>query len=65
MSLQLQTFDIVLTDLCMPGMDGYALVRKIRTDWPTLPVVAVTATVTQQEFEECEKAGMVRVLTKP
>lgn len=65
MCLQLQTFDIVLTDLCMPGMDGYALARKIRADWPTLPVVAVTATVTQQEFEECEKAGMVRVLTKP
>ena len=65
MCLQLQTFDIVLTDLCMPGMDGYALARKIRADWPTLPVVAVTATVTQQEFEECEKAGMVKVLTKP
>jgi two-component system capsular synthesis sensor histidine kinase RcsC len=64
-SLQLQAFDIVLTDLCMPGMDGYMLARKIRTDWPTLPVVAVTATVTQQEFEECQKAGMVRVLTKP
>lgn len=65
MCLQLHTFDIVLTDLCMPGMDGYVLARKIRADWPTLPVVAVTATVTQQEFEECEKAGIVRVLTKP
>lgn len=63
--LQRQTYDIVLTDLCMPGMDGYALARKIAADWPMLPVVAVTATVTQQEFEECEKAGMVKVLTKP
>ncbi|KLG11721.1 hypothetical protein YA49_06455 [Enterobacter cloacae subsp. cloacae] len=65
MYLQLQTFDIVLTDLCMPEMDGYTLARRIRDDWPTLPVIAVTASVTQQEYEECEDAGMTRVLYKP
>lgn len=63
--LRQQTFDIVLTDLSMPGMDGYALAERIRDRWPTLPVVAITANVTQQEYEECSAVSIVRVLTKP
>ncbi|PVZ83067.1 hypothetical protein C9426_27885, partial [Serratia sp. S1B] len=63
--LQQETFDILLTDLSMPGMDGYTLARRVQAAWPALPVVAVTANATQQEHVKCEAAGMVRVLTKP
>jgi CheY-like chemotaxis protein/anti-sigma regulatory factor (Ser/Thr protein kinase) len=34
--------DIVLTDLCMPGMDGLELVRALRKECPGLPVVLMT-----------------------
>ncbi|CAI1820377.1 Sensor kinase protein RcsC [Serratia fonticola] len=63
--LQQERFDILLTDLSMPGMDGYTLARRVREAWPAMPVVAVTANVTQQEHEECEAAGMTQILTKP
>jgi two-component system capsular synthesis sensor histidine kinase RcsC len=64
-NLERERFDILLTDLSMPGMDGYTLARRVRAAWPAMPVVAVTANVTQQEYAECEAAGIVRVLTKP
>jgi two-component system capsular synthesis sensor histidine kinase RcsC len=64
-SLERERFDILLTDLSMPGMDGYTLARRVRVAWPSMPVVAVTANATQQEYDECEAAGIVRVLTKP
>ncbi|WP_161782101.1 MULTISPECIES: hybrid sensor histidine kinase/response regulator [unclassified Serratia (in: enterobacteria)] len=63
--LQQERFDILLTDLSMPGMDGYTLARRVREEWPTIPVVAVTASATQQEYADCQAAGMAWVLTKP
>jgi len=35
--------DLVLTDLAMPGMSGADLLARLRRDYPTLPVVAVSA----------------------
>lgn len=35
--------DIVLTDVIMPGMDGFELVSRVRADYPGLPVVLMTA----------------------
>src|SRR3954468_8649543 len=36
--------DVVLTDLDMPVMDGLELVQAVRRDYPTLPVILMTAT---------------------
>lgn len=63
--LQQERFDILLTDLSMPGMDGYTLARRVKAQWPEIPVMAVTANATEQEYQACEAAGMIRVLTKP
>ncbi len=63
--LQRETFDVLLTDLSMPGMDGYELARQARARWPQMPVLAATAHVTVQEHDACKAAGMAGVLTKP
>ena len=34
--------DIVLSDIMMPGMDGYELCRRIKRDFPDIPVILVT-----------------------
>lgn len=63
--LERQRFDILVTDLLMPVMDGYALAREARRRWPQMPVIAATAAVTPKERERCEAAGVARIVTKP
>ncbi|KVK85182.1 hybrid sensor histidine kinase/response regulator [Burkholderia cepacia] len=58
-------YDLVMTDLNMPGMDGYTLARVLRAQYPTLPVVAVTAHASAAEHARCAEAGIVAVLVKP
>ncbi|MET3212832.1 UNVERIFIED_ORG: two-component system capsular synthesis sensor histidine kinase RcsC [Burkholderia territorii] len=58
-------YDLVLTDLNMPGMDGYTLARVLRAQYPGLPVVASTAHASAEERARCAEAGVVAVLVKP
>jgi two-component system capsular synthesis sensor histidine kinase RcsC len=43
--LEVGLFDAVITDLRMPGMDGFDLAREIRKRWATLPVIVVTGNI--------------------
>ena len=38
--LQQQAFDLLITDLFMPGLNGYGLARCTRVKWRRMPVVA-------------------------
>lgn len=62
-------FDLLLTDLNMPGLDGFGLARAIRADererGGRLPIVAITAADLPSELEQCLEAGMDDVLPKP
>ncbi|MET3445925.1 ATP-binding protein [Ralstonia sp. 1138] len=58
-------YDVVLTDLSMPGMDGFALCRTLRNQGATVPVLAVTAHASAEERLACESAGMNDMLIKP
>ena len=59
-------YDLVLMDIQMPVMDGYAAARRIRAGLRlTLPVLALTAGVTESERRACADAGMNDVIAKP
>ncbi len=58
-------FDVVLMDVMMPVMDGYAATRAIRASGGTLPIVAMTANVLAQEKDQCIQAGMDDFVLKP
>jgi PAS domain S-box-containing protein len=61
-------YALLLTDLHMPEMDGFALVAAIRAEEKPgrhLPVVALTANVARDEELRCQFAGMDAYLTKP
>ncbi|EON79397.1 hypothetical protein ADIS_0087 [Lunatimonas lonarensis] len=59
--------DLVITDLHMPDMNGYELVRKIRAGENTrrIPILALTANVMEGQEEACKEAGVDDYITKP
>ena len=60
-----ECYDVVLTDVNMPDMDGIALAMCVRDSHPGLPVIAITATKEEAELAACRRAGVVDVLHKP
>ncbi|KVV59050.1 hypothetical protein WT27_01915 [Burkholderia territorii] len=58
-------YDVVLTDLCMPGIDGYTLTRCLREQDNLLPIIGVTAGGVPEHRERCLRVGMTDVLHKP
>ncbi|WP_426286503.1 ATP-binding protein [Luteibacter sp. E-22] len=58
-------FDVLLTDLHMPVMDGYALTRALREQGSSLRIVAVTANALPGEEARCRASGMDGFATKP
>jgi CheY-like chemotaxis protein len=63
-------FDLVLMDVHMPGSDGIAATRRIRTleterGAARTPVIALTANALEEDRQACLAAGMDGFLTKP
>lgn len=62
---QRQKFALILMDCRMPIMDGLQATRIIRAQGNDIPIVALTANNTEEDFEACRLAGMTEFLTKP
>lgn len=62
-----QSFDLILMDLHMPGMDGLAATREIRSRLPGggPKIVAMTACAMAADRERCLEAGMDGYVSKP
>ena len=60
-----QAFELLVTDLRMPGMDGMDLLRRVRTDQPELEVIVLTAHGTVETAVEAMKLGAYEYLQKP
>jgi two-component system, NarL family, capsular synthesis sensor histidine kinase RcsC len=58
-------WDVLLTDLNMPGMSGYQLAEAVRKLRPALPVMVITANATKEEYQRCMAAGLAQVMIKP
>jgi CheY-like chemotaxis protein/anti-sigma regulatory factor (Ser/Thr protein kinase) len=64
-ALKSRKFDVVVTDLSMPGMSGIELAARVKKQNPTLPVVLMSGRATEQEDEDIRKARINHVLQKP
>jgi two-component system response regulator FlrC len=60
-----RTFDLVITDLKMPGKDGMALLRQLRAEQPETEVVVLTAHGTVDTAVQAMKLGAFDYLQKP
>jgi len=63
--LESRPFDLVVTDLRMPGMDGMTLLTELSKRWPNLPVVMLTAHGNVPLAVAAMKAGAVDFVLKP
>ena len=59
--------DMILMDIAMPGMDGLALTRLLKTDarFSGVPIVALTASAMKGDEEKALAAGCAGYITKP
>ncbi|MBP5103761.1 ATP-binding protein [Pseudomonas protegens] len=70
LALSESTYDVLISDCNMPGMDGYALARTVRQDerrlgLPQRLIIGYTASALSNEATQCSNAGMNDLMIKP
>jgi len=58
-------YDLVITDLRMPGMNGVALTREVHRRWPGLPILMLTGAGDLAHAQAAVRAGAYGFLEKP
>lgn len=60
-----ESFDVVLMDVRMPGIDGVDAFKAIKRTRPDVRVILMTAYASPDRVSEAERAGVMRVMSKP
>ncbi|MGZ3438448.1 MAG: response regulator [Polyangia bacterium] len=63
--LDRESFDVMVSDIGMPGEDGYSLMRKVRARATPMPGIALSAFTSAQDRERALSAGFTTHLPKP
>ncbi|MCB0185674.1 MAG: response regulator [Caldilineaceae bacterium] len=60
-----ETWHLVISDIVLPGENGFDLIQWLKHHYPNIPVVAMTAHSTEAANHRIRKLGFVAVLHKP
>lgn len=63
--LQHQRFDVIVSDIRMPGMTGVELFRRVRTEQPGVPMLLMTAFAQEELVDSAMGDGVFAILDKP
>jgi DNA-binding NtrC family response regulator len=63
--LELQTYDVVLTDIAMPGLTGREILKRIQEEHPTTPVIVISGNSEAQAAKELLEMGAFAFIAKP
>ena len=63
--LEKESFDVVVTDIKMPGMDGLEILRRVKSDYPQILVIMITAFGSITMAVEAMREGAYDYITKP
>jgi CheY-like chemotaxis protein len=67
MTLHSVDIDVLVSDIQMPGENGYDLIRQVRQlpNKPSIPALALTASVAESDRQQAIRCGFQRYMTKP
>lgn len=57
--------DLVITDLIMPDNDGFCLIKKVKENYPQLPVYVVSGVCSEENINKAINQGADKVFSKP
>ncbi|MFB2977159.1 response regulator [Microseira sp. BLCC-F43] len=57
--------DCIISDLLMPEMDGYGLLKSLREQGAKVPVIVLSADIQDSARQQCESLGAFMMLKKP
>ncbi len=58
-------FDLLITDVRLPGMSGFDLVKRVKSTNPDIPIIMITAYSSKQGQKEASELGVYRYFKKP
>jgi len=64
-TLQHQRFDLLISDIVMPGLDGIELALRVREDYPDMPILLMTGYSAERQRAHNVDVLICEVVTKP
>ena len=65
LALEAESWDLVLSDVVMPGIDGFELLRRVKSAWPAVKVIVLTGFARRQSISDFLLYGADEYLAKP
>lgn len=63
--LELENYDVVITDIAMPGLSGHEILKQIQEKHPTTPVIVISGNSEQAPAKKLIERGAYAYIAKP